>query len=108
MDIEVRQLDGLTGEPIVVRTMGGFVAELTPKTAVAWFGMRQSRDGKWFSAGCFHQGSFTTQDNLRKWLDANPMVTGKQITIERALMDKMALTPAQIQKACKIGECAPK
>jgi thioredoxin 1 len=108
MDIEVTQPDGLTGEPVVIRTMGGYVAELSPRTATAWFGLRQSSGGRWVSAGCFHQGNFASQENLRKWLDANPVATGKEITIERALMDKMALTPAQIQKACKIGECSPK
>ena len=25
-----------------------------------------------------------------------------------AVMDKMGLSPAQIQKACKVGECSPK
>ena len=30
------------------------------------------------------------------------------ITIQQSLADKMKLTPQQIQKACKIGECAPK
>ena len=33
---------------------------------------------------------------------------GEQITIAKALADKMKLTPQQIGKACKIGECAPK
>ncbi|MBT3291892.1 MAG: hypothetical protein HN380_31405, partial [Victivallales bacterium] len=46
--------------------------------------------------------------NLGKWLEAHPLETGKQITIQQALASKMKLTPAQISKACKVGECAPK
>jgi len=34
--------------------------------------------------------------------------TGRLITIRQALADKMKLTQQQIQKACKIGQCAPK
>jgi hypothetical protein len=30
------------------------------------------------------------------------------ITIQQSLTDKMKLTPQQIEKACKIGECLPK
>jgi thioredoxin 1 len=107
-DIEVRQPDGLTGEAVVVRTLDGKVASVEPKTAVAWFGKKKGADGKWVSAGCFHQGFFTTPENLRKWLDAHPFETGEMITIEQSLADKMKLSPQQIQKACKIGECAPK
>ena len=107
-DIEVRERDRLTGEPINVKTLDGGVASLEPKTAVAWFGMRTKPDGTKASAGCFHQGFFTTPDNLRSWLEKNPLETGKLITINQALADKMKLSPEQIQKACKIGECAPK
>jgi hypothetical protein len=32
---------------------------------------------------------------------------GKLISIQQALEDKMKLTPQQIGKACKIGECKP-
>jgi thioredoxin 1 len=108
MDIEVHQPDGLTGEPIIIKTLNGSVASLEPKTAVAWFGMRQKPDGSWGSAGCFHQGNFVSQENLKQWLKEHPYETGKQITISQALADKMKLSPQQIQKACKIGECAPK
>ncbi len=107
-DIEVRQRDGLTGEMIVVKTLGGSVASIEPPTAVAWFGKKKGPDGKWVSAGCFHQGFFATPENLRKWLDAHPLETGEMITIHQALADKMKLSPQQIQKACKIGECAPR
>jgi len=108
LDIEVHQPDALTGEPIVIKTLNGSVAAIEPKGAVAWFGMRQKPDGSRASAGCFHQGDFVSVDNLRTWLSAHPLETGKQITIEQALADKMKLTPAQISKACKLGECAPK
>ncbi|HUW32663.1 MAG TPA: organomercurial lyase [Planctomycetota bacterium] len=108
LDIEVRERDRLTGEPIIVKTVNGSVASVEPKTAVAWFGMRTKPDGTKASAGCFHQGFFVTPDNLRAWLDKNPLETGKLITINQALADKMKLSPEQIQKACKIGECAPK
>jgi thioredoxin 1 len=107
-DIEVREKDRLTGEPIVVRTLNGSIASLEPSTAVAWFGQRKKPDGTWTSAGCFHQGFFVNADNLRKWVEKNPHETGKLITIHQALADKMKLSPEQIQKACKIGECAPK
>jgi len=107
-DIEVHQPDALTGEMIVINTMNGCVESVQPPTAVAWFGQRTKPDGTRASAGCFHQGNFVNADNLRKWLEAHPLETGSQITIEKALADKMKLSPAQIQKACKIGECSPK
>ncbi len=107
-DIEVREKDRLTGEPIVVKTLNGSVASLEPKTSVAWFGMKKGADGKFASAGCFHQGFFVNEDNLKKWAEQHPTETGKQIPISQALADKMKLSAEQIKKACKIGECAPK
>jgi len=107
-DIEVREKDRLTGKPVIVKTFDGKVASLTPPTAVAWFGQRPRPDGTWASAGCFHQGFFTDADSLRKWVQANPYETGRLIPISQALADKMKLSPEQIQKACKIGECSPK
>ena len=107
-DIEVHERDRLTGEPVVVKTLSGSVASLEPKTAVAWFGLRKAPDGKFVSAGCFHQGFFTSEDSLKMWAEQNPTETGKAIPIAQALADKMKLSPQQIQKACKIGECAPK
>ncbi len=108
MDIEVHQPDALTGEIIVIKTMNGLVASLEPKGAVAWFGQKKRSGGKFGSAGCFHQGNFVNQKNLKKWLKRHPLETGKQITIDKALMNKMGMSAAQIQKACKIGECSPK
>ena len=107
-DIEVHERDRLTGEEIVVKTANGSVASIKPDTAVAWFGLRKGADGKYVSAGCFHQGFFVNSDNLKKWVQQNPLETGRLITIHQALADKMKLTQQQIQKACKIGECAPK
>ena len=107
-DIEVHEKDRLTGEPIVVKTLNGSIASLEPSTAVAWFGQRQKADGTWASAGCFHQGFFTSAETLKQWIQQNPYETGKLISIHQALADKMKLSPAQIQKACKIGECSPK
>jgi thioredoxin 1 len=107
-DIEVRERDRLTGEPVVVKTLSGSLASLEPPTAVAWFGQRVKPDGSKGSAGCFHQGFFTTDGNLKKWAETHPLETGEQITIAKALADKMKLTPQQIGKACKIGECSPK
>jgi len=104
-DIEVEAKDGLTGEIIRVKTLNGSLASLEPKTAVAWFGQKKTPDGKWVSAGCFKQGFFVNQENLKKWLDARPTMTGRQITIAQALADKMKLSPEQIAKACKLGEC---
>lgn len=107
-DIEMTQKDALTGEDVLVRTADLKLAWRTPTTAVAWYGQRSSKDGKPVSAGCFHQQLFATPDNLKKWVEANPLETGEQISIARALADKIALTPEQIAKACKIGECVPK
>jgi hypothetical protein len=107
-DIEVHERDRLSGQEIIVKTLNGSVASLEPATAVAWFGQRPKPDGSWVSAGCFHQGFFTSADNLKKWVEQNPYETGRLISIQQALADKMKLSPQQIQKACKIGECAPK
>lgn len=104
-DIEVEAKDALTGEVIRVRTFDGQLASLEPATAVAWFGQKKGPDGKWVSAGCFKQGFFVNATNLQKWLDVRPAMTGRQITIAQALSDKMKLSPEQIAKACKLGEC---
>ncbi|MHC1767367.1 MAG: organomercurial lyase [Verrucomicrobiia bacterium] len=104
-DIEVEANDGLTGEPLRVKTFDGKIGSVEPSTAVAWFGQKKGADGNWVSAGCFKQAFFSNQDNLKKWLDARPADTGRQITIAQALADKMKLTPDQIAKACKLGEC---
>jgi thioredoxin 1 len=106
--IEVHEKDRLTSEKIIVKTLDGKVASLEPATAVAWFGQRQKPDGTWASAGCFHQGFFVNPENLKKWVEQNPYETGRLISISQALADKMKLSPEQIQKACKIGECSPK
>ena len=107
-DIEVHQPDRLTGQMIVVKTLGGYVESIEPKTAAAWFGLRKKPDGQFGSAGCFHQGFFAMPENLKKWVEESPAVTGKMISIDQALGDKMKMSPQQIQKACKMGECAPK
>jgi len=104
-DIEIEAKDGLTGEVIRVKTLDGQIASLEPPTAIAWFGQKKGPDGKWVSAGCFKQGFFVNEANLQKWLDARPSMTGRQITIAQALSDKMKLSPEQIAKACKLGEC---
>ena len=108
LDIEVHEHDRLTAQEIVVKTLNGSVASLEPPTAVAWFGQRQRPDGTWGSAGCFHQGFFVNAENLKKWVEQNPYETGRLISISQVLADKIKLSPQQIQKACKIGECAPK
>jgi hypothetical protein len=107
-NIEVREKDRLTEQAIVVKTLDGKVASLEPAAAVAWFGQRRKPDGAWASAGCFHQGFFVNAENLKKWVEQNPCETGRLISISQALADKMKLSADQIQKACKIGECAPK
>jgi thioredoxin 1 len=107
-DIEVIQPDRLTGKPVVVKTMGGYIQSIDPPQSVAWFGQKKRAEGKFGSAGCFHQGFFTSEENLRTWATANPQELGKMISIDEALNDKMKLTETQIRKACKIGECAPK
>lgn len=107
-DIEVQAKDALTGDAIRVKTFEGHVAELAPNTAVAWAGARKDAEGKIVSTGCFKQAFFINEENLKKWVEAHPTATGHQVTIEQALAAKMKLTPEQISKACKIGECAPK
>jgi thioredoxin 1 len=107
-NIEVHEKDRLTGEKIIVKTFDGTIASLEPKSAVAWFGQRQKADGTWASAGCFHQGFFINADNLKKWVEQNPYETGRLISINQVLADKMKLSSEQIEKACKIGECVPK
>jgi thioredoxin 1 len=104
-DIEVEAKDGQTDEPIRVKTLDGQIASLKPATAIAWFGQKKGPDGNWGSAGCFKQAFFVNEANLQKWLDARPAMTGYQITIAQALADKMKLSPDQIAKACKLGEC---
>jgi thioredoxin 1 len=104
-NIEVEAKDGLTGELIRVKTLDGQIASLEPASAIAWFGQKKGADGKWVSAGCFKQGFFVNEANLQKWLDARPAMTGRQISIAQALADKMKLSPEQIAKACKLGEC---
>ena len=107
-DIEIHEKDRLTGQEIVVKTFEGKIGSLEPKTAVAWFGQRKKPDGTWGSAGCFHQGFFCDAENLKKWVEQNPYETGRLIPISQALANKMKLSPEQIKKACKIGECVPK
>ena len=104
-DIEVEAKDGFTGELIRVKTLDGQIASLEPASAIAWFGQKKDAEGKWVSAGCFKQGFFVNPANLQKWLDVHPVMTGRQITIAQALADKMKLSPEQIAKACKLGEC---
>ena len=107
-DIAVAAKDALTGEAITVKTVGGHVGQLEPATAVAWAGTRKDAEGKQVSTGCFKQAFFTNEENLKKWVEAHPTATGRMISIEQALVEKMKLTPQQISKACKIGECSPK
>jgi thioredoxin 1 len=104
-NIEVEAKDDLTGERIRVKTLDGQIASLEPATAIAWFGQNKNAEGKWVSAGCFKQGFFVNEANLQKWLEARPAMTGREITIAQALAHKMKLSPEQIAKACKLGEC---
>jgi thioredoxin 1 len=107
-DIEVLQRDALVGDVVRLKTTNGSISLLEPKTAVAWAGKRKTENGKLVSAGCFKQAFFVNEANLNKWIDKHPSNTGMMITIHEALAAKMKLTPEQIQKACKIGECVPK
>jgi thioredoxin 1 len=107
-DIEITAKDALTGESIQVKTVGGNVGVLEPKTAVAWAGTKKDAGGKLVSTGCFKQAFFVNEDNLKKWVEAHPTATGRLVSINQALAEKMKLTPEQIGKACKIGECVPK
>ena len=104
-DIDVEAPDALTSEPVQVSIRGGQVASMTPPTIVAWAGQKKGPDGKMVSAGCFKQAFFANEANLQKWLETRPAMTGRQVTIAQALADKMNLSPEQITKACKLGEC---
>jgi hypothetical protein len=104
-NIEMESRDALTGERVWIVTLDGSVAAVEPKTATAWVGQKKAPDGTMVSAGCFKQAFFVNEANLKTWLDKNPTVTGRQVTIEQALAAKMKLTPEQIAKACKLGEC---
>lgn len=107
-DIVIKAKDALSGETIRVKTYQGHVSELEPATAVAWGGAKKDADGKIVSTGCFKQAFFVNETNLRKWVEEHPLATGRLISIEQALDAKMKLSPEQISKACKIGECSPK
>ncbi len=107
-DIEVEAKDALTGEAVRLTTFEGHVAALEPETAVAWAGAFKDGEGNIKSAGCFKQAFFTSAENLQTWVEARPTATGRQVSLEEALAEKMKLSPEQISKACKIGECAPK
>lgn len=107
-DIEIEAKDALTGDPIRVKTFEGHVAELEPPTAIAWGGARKDAEGNIQSTGCFKQAFFSNEANLRSWVDAHPAATGQEMTIQQGLAAKMKLTPEQISKACKIGECTPR
>ena len=105
-DIEMEARDGLTGAAIRMTSLDGRVATIEPPTAVAWFGQKKGPDGKMVSAGCFKQRFFASADNLKAWIEKHPAATGKLITIQQGLDDKMKMTPEQIKNACKLGECA--
>jgi thioredoxin 1 len=107
-DVEIYQKDALTGEMIHVKTTNGSISLLEPETAAAWSGKKKLPDGKLVSAGCFKQGFFVNEENLKKWVEQNPRATGMMIPIQDALAAKMKLSEEQIMKACKIGECVPK
>ncbi|MHC4253321.1 MAG: organomercurial lyase, partial [Planctomycetota bacterium] len=105
LDITVEYRDPVDGTLVRIETFDGKVKSIEPPTAVAWFGQRKKPDGTFKSAGCFHQWNFASVDNLRTWLEEHPRETGRMITIHKALAAKMKLTPQQIKKACKVGEC---
>lgn len=107
-DIEVEAKDAHTGEAVRLTTFEGHVATLEPEAAVAWAGAFKDQAGNIKSTGCFKQVFFTSAANLKAWVEARPTATGHQVSLEQALTEKMKLTPEQISKACKIGECTPK
>jgi hypothetical protein len=107
-DIVVEAKDALTGEALQVTTLDGRIAALAPSTMVAWAGARKDAEGKTMSTGCFKQAFFANASNLQAWVEAHPAATGHLVSLEQALQEKMKLTPQQISKACKIGECTPK
>ncbi|HOW69082.1 MAG TPA: permease [Phycisphaerae bacterium] len=94
-----------TGKTIRVQTLTGSVASLEPKTAVAWAGGKKNADGTWASTGCFKQAFIINEANLKAWLEKHPTATGRMVTVGQALAAKTKMTPAQIARACKIGEC---
>lgn len=107
-DVVIDYPDNQTGETVRVVTQDLKIATVTPPTAVAWSGKRRTPDGKFVSAGCFHQGFFTSLEHLQAWLAAHPAEIGEQISFQQSLDDKLKLNAEQVQKACKIGECKPR
>lgn len=104
-DVTLTVQDAQTGERLQITTLNGSVATLTPATIVAWHGQKPNAEGKMVSSGCFNQFFFATPEHLQQWLGQHPAATGKQATISELLADKMKLSPQQISKACKIGDC---
>ena len=107
-DIEIFQKDALTADIVHVKTTNGSIGLLKPSTAVAWAGKKKTANGKLASTGCFKQAFFINENNLKEWVNQHPANTGMMISIHKALAAKMKLSPEQISKACKIGECSPK
>ncbi|MCX7045368.1 MAG: organomercurial lyase [Candidatus Sumerlaeota bacterium] len=107
-DIEVEAKDALDGTALRVKTAAGQVSALEPASAVGWAGSKKTPEGKVVSTGCFHQAFFANEANLKKWVEQRPAETGRMVSINQALQEKMNLSKEQILKACKIGECAPK
>ena len=97
--------DDHTGEAVRVTTLNGSVRSLEPETTLAWHGQKRNAEGKMVSGGCFKQFFFVGEESLKKWLEAHPEATGREMTIQKALTAKMKLTSQQIRNACKIGEC---
>ena len=63
--VDVEAKDGLTSEPVQVKTLDGPIALLGPPSAIAWFGQKKCLDGKWGCVGCFKQGFFVNKANLK-------------------------------------------
>jgi len=106
-NIEVREKDRPDKTTIAVKTLDGRVASLEPATASrgSASGPNPTAPGHRpdASPGLLHQ-----RRQSQEMGGAESYETGRLISISQALADKMKLSPEQIQKACKIGECSPK
>ena len=64
---------------------------------MAWFGMKKDPEGKLVSAGCFQQGFFTNEANLKKWVERIPRRPARRSPSNRRWPKDGADAPADQQ-----------
>ena len=91
---------------MIVKTLGGYIASIQPQTAVAWFGKGKNAEGKFASAGCFHQGFLVDEDIFRKWVQQRPLETGEAITIEQSLRTRWCCRQHRFRRPARWANAA--